>query len=176
MFSQTFVVYNKNDSLWAYGPLLRPNFEKMKMNLFKTWASMLAIFVPFFLRYNVLIPSPPCFSVCFSMHASFHIASKFLPQDISSSRIPLVEVMSYRDSTFVPKGHQTYEEIKDLSEKCQREKKDCLAKEFVFEITRIILFGKPTLWFERFERDMGEVESREASRVQGKIWGDSLVT
>ena len=39
--------------------------------------------------------------------------------------------MSYRDSTFVPKGHQTYEEIKDLSEKCQPEKGDCLTKEFV---------------------------------------------
>ena len=39
--------------------------------------------------------------------------------------------MSYRDSTFVSKGHQTYEEIKDLSEKCQREKEDCLTKEFV---------------------------------------------
>ena len=39
--------------------------------------------------------------------------------------------MSYRDSTFIPKGHQTYEEIKDSSEKCQREKGDCLTKEFV---------------------------------------------
>ena len=65
------------------------------------------------------------------MHTSFHTASKFLPQDISSSRIPSVEIMSYRDSTFVLKGHQTYEEIKDLSEKCQREKEDSLTKEFV---------------------------------------------
>ena len=79
----------------------------------------------------VLISSPPCFSVCFVMHASFHTASKFLPQDIFSSRIPSVEIMSYRDSTFVPKGHQTYEEIKDSSEKCQCEKGDCLTKEFV---------------------------------------------
>ena len=100
------------------------------MNLFKTWAFMLAIFVPFYSN-NVLISSPPCSSVCFAMHASFHTALKFLPQDISSSRIPSVEIMSYRDSTFVPKGHQTYEEIKDLSEKCQREKGDCLTKEFV---------------------------------------------
>ena len=84
-----------------------------------------------FLRYNVLISSLPCFFICFAMYASFHTASKFLPQDISSSKIPSVEIMSYRDSTFVPKGHQTYEEIKDLSEKCQREKKDCLTKEFV---------------------------------------------
>ena len=65
------------------------------------------------------------------MHASFHTASKFLPQDISQSRIPSVEIMSYRDSTFVPKGHQTYEEIKDSSEKGQCEKGDCLTKEFV---------------------------------------------
>ena len=115
-------------SLWA---LVAPQIlKKTKMNLFKTWAFMLAIFV-LFLRYNVLISSPPCFSVCFAMHASFHTASKFLPQDISSIRIPSVEVMSYRDSTFVPKGHQTYEEIKDLSEKCQREKEDCMTKEFV---------------------------------------------
>ena len=91
---------------------------------------MLAIFVPF-LCYNVLISSPLCFSVCFAMHASFHIASKFLPQDISSNRMPSVEIMSYRYSTFVPKGHQTYEEIKDFSKKCQREKGDCLTKEFV---------------------------------------------
>ena len=55
----------------------------------------------------------------------------FLPQDTSSSRTPSVEIMSYRDSTFVPKGHQTYEEIKDFFEKCQREKGDCLTKEFV---------------------------------------------
>ena len=80
-----------------------------------------------FACYNILIPSSPCFFVCFAMHASFHTASKFLPQDISSSRIPLVEIMSYRDSTFVPRGHQTYEEIKDLSEKCQHEKEDCLS-------------------------------------------------
>ena len=39
--------------------------------------------------------------------------------------------MSYRDSTFIPKGHQTYEVIKDSFEKCQREKGDCLTKEFV---------------------------------------------
>ena len=44
--------------------------------------------------------------------------------------------MSYRDSTFIPKGHQTYEEIKDLSEKCQREKGDCLTKEFVSSLSK----------------------------------------
>ena len=43
--------------------------------------------------------------------------------------------MSYRDSTFVPKGHQTYEEIKDSSEKCQREKGDCLTQEFVSSLS-----------------------------------------
>ena len=63
------------------------------------------------------------------MHHSIQLRS--LPQDISSSRIPSVEIMSYKDSIFVPKGHQTYEEIKDSSEKCQREKGDCLTKEFV---------------------------------------------
>ena len=68
------------------------------------------------------------------MHASFHIALKFLPQDIALSRIPSVEIMSYKDSIFVPKGHQTYEEIKDSSEKCQREKEDCLTKEFVLKL------------------------------------------
>ena len=85
--------------------------------------------------YNVLISSFPCFSFCFSAHASFHTASKFLPQDISSNRIPSVEIMSYRDSTFIPKGHQTYEEIKDSSEKCQREKGDCLTQEFVSSLS-----------------------------------------
>ena len=85
--------------------------------------------------YNVLISSFPCFPFCFSAHASFHTASKFLPQDISSSRIPSVEIMSYRDSTFIPKGHQTYEEIKDSSEKCQREKGDCLTQEFVSSLS-----------------------------------------
>ena len=43
--------------------------------------------------------------------------------------------MSYRDSTFVPKGHQTSEEIKDSSEKCQREKEDCLTKDFVSNLS-----------------------------------------
>ena len=84
-----------------------------------------------FACYNILISSFPWFSFCFSVHASFHTVSKFLPQDISSSRIPSVEIISYKDSTFIPKGHQTYEDIKDLSEKCQREKEDCLTKEFV---------------------------------------------
>ena len=44
--------------------------------------------------------------------------------------------MSYRDCTFIPKGHQTYKEIKDSSEKCQREKKDCLTKEFVLNLSK----------------------------------------
>ena len=91
--------------------------------------------------YNVLISSFPCFPFCFFAHASFHTASKFLPQDISSGRIPSVEIMSYRDSTFVPKGHQTYEEIKDLSEKCQREKGDCLIKEFVLRLPESSFLG-----------------------------------
>ena len=69
------------------------------------------------------------------MHASFHTTLKFLPQDIASSRIPLVEIMSYRDSTFVPKGHQTYEEIKDSSKKCQHKKGDCLTQEFVSSLS-----------------------------------------
>ena len=75
------------------------------------------------------------------MHASFHTASKFLPQDIPSSKIPSVEIMSYRDSTFVPKGHQTYEEIKDSSEKCQHEKGDCLTKEFVSRLPESSFLG-----------------------------------
>ena len=79
--------------------------------------------------------------MCFSAHASFHTALKFFPQDISSSRIPSVEIMSYRDSTFVPKGHQTYKEIKDLSEKCQREKEDCLTKEFVLRLLESSFLG-----------------------------------
>ena len=45
--------------------------------------------------------------------------------------------MSYRDSTFIPKGHQTYEEIKDSSEKCQHEKGDCLTKEFVSRLPEL---------------------------------------
>ena len=81
--------------------------------------------------YNVLISSFPCFLFCFSTHTSFHTTLKFLPQDTFSSKTPSVEIMSYRDSTFIPKGHQAYEEIKDSSEKCQREKGDCLTKEFV---------------------------------------------
>ena len=85
--------------------------------------------------YNVLISSFPCFPFCFSTHASFHTASKFLPQDISSNRIPSVEIMSYRDSKFIPKGHQTYKEIKDSSEKCQCEKGDCLTQEFVSSLS-----------------------------------------
>ena len=64
-----------------------------------------------------------------------------MPQDIFSSRIPSVEIMSYRDSTFVPKGHQTYEDIKDLSEKCQCEKGDCLTKEFVSRLTESSFLG-----------------------------------
>ena len=79
--------------------------------------------------YNVLISSFLNFFSCFSIHASFHTALKFLPQDTFSSKTPSVEIM--RDSTFIPKGHQTYEEIKDSFEKCQREKGDCLTKEFV---------------------------------------------
>ena len=67
------------------------------------------------------------FCVCIIPY-SFEI---FLPQDISSSKTPSVEIMSYRDSTFIPEGHQTYEKIKDSFEKCQREKGDCLTKEFV---------------------------------------------
>ena len=126
--------------------------------------------------YNVLISSFLCFPSCFSVHASFHTALKFLPQDTFSSKTPSAEIMSYRDSTFIPKGHQTYEKIKDSSKKCQCEKGVCLTKEFVFEVARIVLFGKPALRFERFERDMGEMESQEASRVQRKIWRDSLVT
>ena len=39
-----------------------------------------------------------------------------------------------------------------------------------------VLFGKPALRFERFERDMGEMESREASHVQRKIWRDMTPT
>ena len=91
--------------------------------------------------YNILISSFPCFPFCFSVHALFHTASKFLHQDISSSRIPLVEIMSYRDSTFIPKGHQTYEEIKDSFEKCQREKGDCLTKEFVSRLPESSFLG-----------------------------------
>ena len=74
--------------------------------------------------YNVLISSFLCFPSCFSVYASFHTASKFLPQDTFSSKTPSAEIMSYKDSTFIPKGHQTYEEIKDSSEKYQREKGD----------------------------------------------------
>ena len=48
--------------------------------------------------------------------------------------MPSVEIMSYRDSTFIPKGHQTYEEIKESSERCQREKKDYLIKEFISKL------------------------------------------
>ena len=83
--------------------------------------------------YNVLISSFPS---CFSVHASFHTALKFLPQDTFSSKTPPFEIMSYRDSTFIPKGHQTYKEIKDSSEKCQREKGDCLTKEFVSRLRK----------------------------------------
>ena len=49
--------------------------------------------------------------------------------------------MSYRDSTFVPKGHQTYEEIKDLSKKYQRKKGDCLTKEFVSRLLESSFLG-----------------------------------
>ena len=100
-----------------------------------------ASYICTFSCYNVLISSFPCFPFCFSAHASFHTASKFSPQDISSIRIPSVEIMSYRDSTFIPKDHQTYKEIKDSSEKCQREKGDCLIKEFVSRLPESSFLG-----------------------------------
>ena len=111
------------------GPNCAPDFEKIKMDLFKKRTFMLAIFAPLH-DYDVLISNFPCFPLCFCaciIPYNFEV----LPQDISSNRTPSIEIMSYRDSTFVPKGHQTYEEIKDSSEKCQHEKGDCLTKEFV---------------------------------------------
>ena len=86
--------------------------------------------------YNVLISSFPYYPYCFFfVHASFHTALKFLPQDTFSSKTPSAEIMSYRDSTFIPKGHQNYKEIKDSSKKCQREKGDCLTQEFVSSLS-----------------------------------------
>ena len=121
MFSQTFVVHNKMTPNKPMGPCWAWILKKTKTTLFKEWAFMLSNICTSSC-YDILISSFPYFSSCFSLHASFHTTWKFLPQDTSLSKTPPTEIMSYRDSTYIPKGHQTYEEIKDSSEKCQREK------------------------------------------------------
>ena len=126
-------------SPWA--PIAPQILKKTKMDLFKRWAFMLAIFAPLH-DYNVLISSFPCFPPCFfSANASFHTASKFCLKT------------SLRENTFSrnhelqrfyvrPQGPSNIWTDQGLVWEMSAWERGLSESRICFEVTRIVIFGK----------------------------------